>query len=219
MSKEELIVPVVNIPATAGISPAVSISQVGDKNTQIAHADSVVVQKSYNIIASLATVKRGMTQGQSWQPSTEYYNLIVGGGDEYMDAAFRAENILIRKDRVLTVGCSDETRSIFGHLDDAAIERIKLFPSLIASENHHYGRTDDDHQTYFGRIIDIGFEDNGIRLYFQTIFPILQQRLNEMPFELSISYSSAFNELNTTHWAIKRANLLAVLTAAGLKPF
>ncbi|MDR1409784.1 MAG: hypothetical protein LBJ12_05915 [Oscillospiraceae bacterium] len=87
-----------------------------------------------------------------------------------------------------------------------AIERIKLFPSIIASENHNYGRTNEEHQAFFGRITDIGFEDNGIRLYLQAIYQISQQRLNEIEFD-------------RTHWAIKRVNLLDVLTASGLKPF
>jgi hypothetical protein len=219
MSDDNQIVSVANTPISTGALPSVAISQVGDKNTQIAHADNVVVQKSYNIFANPMTVKKGVVQNQSWQPSTEYYNLIVGGSDEYMDAAINAGSILMGKDRVLSIGYSDETQKRFGRLSADDITLIKSFPSIIASENHRYGNTDDDHQAFFGRITDVSFEDNGIRLYFHTIYQIPQQRLNEMIFELSIKHSSAFNELNNTYWSIKRADLLAVLSAAGLRPF
>jgi len=199
------------------------MSQVGDKNTQIAHADHVIVQKSYNpmIFANSGTVKRsaGTIQNGSWQPSTDYYNLIVYGNDEYMEGALTVGSLLLSKDRVLSYGCTEETKARFERLDNEAITRIKSFPSIFASENHSYGRTDDDHQALLGRINDIGFEDNGIRLYFQTFYPIPQKRLNGLVFELGFVYSSSFNEFNRTHWAIKRVDLLAVLKAAGLNLF
>ena len=220
MKDEMQIVPDTVLPATTGVSPPVAVSQVGDRNTMIAHAENVAVQNNYNFIANGTTTKRsnGLLQGDSWQPSREYYTLIVSGSDEYIETAIATGSLLIDKDRVLEYS-TDETKAKFERLTDEDIEQIKTFPSIIASENHYYGRTDDDHQAFFGRITDIGFEDNGIRLYLQTIYQIPQQRLNGMQRELALSYSSSFNEFNRSHWSIKRVNLLDVLTAAGLKPF
>ncbi|GHV05322.1 hypothetical protein FACS1894217_02000 [Clostridia bacterium] len=220
MSDELQTMQLIDLPATTGVSPPAVLSQVGDKNTQIAHAENVVIQKSFNFIANGGITKKSgsLTQSMSWQPSNEYYNLIVSGSDEHMEKALAVGSLLIQKDRVL-MGCTEETKARFERLDDVAIEQIKLFPSIIASENHNYGRTDEEHQAFFGRITDIGCEDNGIRLYLQTIYPISQQRLNEIEYDLALQYSSSFNEFNRTHWAIKRVNLLDVLTASGLKPF
>ena len=77
MSDDLQIIPPDSLLTTTGGLPPAAMSQVGDKNTQIAHADHVVIQKSYNLFANGGSVKRstGLIQGNSWQPSTDYYNL------------------------------------------------------------------------------------------------------------------------------------------------
>lgn len=63
---------------------------------------------------------------------------------------------------------------------------------------------------------DIKVQDNGVKIYFRPLNFIPQQRLNDLAFELGIRGTTAFNELNRTHWLIKRINLIEVLKDAGI---
>jgi len=200
--------PAANLPANA--TPTV-FTQTGDKNTQVAYANNV--NNVINIIVSGALRSTGGTVNASLPLSTEYYNLFVIGNETFNDGCF-----LIEKDRALTVaeGIAPEISKRYAGLSEDAILQIKTFPALFASENHQYGRTDSNHQAFFGLVTDIRIQENGIKIYFQKLSPVPQQRLNEIAFNLAIKGSSSFNELNRTHWAIKRINLIEELRAAGI---
>lgn len=180
------------------VTPTI-VALVGNKNTQVAHANNV------NIIIQSAPANTKPDL------NTEYYNLFVKGDESFSDGHF-----IITKDRALTEYMPPEAKAQFSSLSIDAISQIRSLPSLFASENHGNGRTDDDHQAYFGIVTDIKPQDNGIKIYFRSFSAIPQQRLNEMAFELSIQGSKSFNELNRTHWAIKRINLIEELKKAGV---
>lgn len=143
--------------------------------------------------------------------NTDYYNLFVIGTETFSDGYF-----IVRKDRALTESMTPENKAQFSALTDEAIARIRTFPSIFASENHYYGKTDDDHQAIFGIVKEVRIQDNGIKIHFQSLWPIQQQRLNEIIFQLAIGGTTSFNELDRTHWAIKRVNLIEELKAAGI---
>ena len=143
--------------------------------------------------------------------NTDYYNLFVIGTETFSDGHF-----IVPKDRALTESMTPENKAQFSALSDEAIARIRTFPSIFASENHYYGKTDDDHQAIFGIVKEVRIQDNGIKIHFQSLWPIQQQRLNEIIFQLAISGTTSFNELDRTHWAIKRVNLIEELRAAGI---
>ena len=143
--------------------------------------------------------------------NTDYYNLFVIGNETFLDGHF-----IVPKDRALTQSMTPENKAQFSSLSDEAIERIKTFPSLFASENHCFGKTDDDHCAIFGLVSEVRIQDNGIKIHFCSLWPIQQQRLNEIIFQLAIEGTTSFNELNRTHWAIKRLNLIEELRAAGI---
>ena len=69
-------------------------------------------------------------------------------------------------------------------LTDEAISVLKTYPAIIATENHAYGRTDADHYAVYGLIIDVKIQDNGIKVYYQILNWIPQQKINELRFEL-----------------------------------
>lgn len=166
------------------------------------------VSASYVFMASQFTTTNGMKNiGVSL--NTNYYNLFVIGAETYSDGHF-----IVPKDRALTESMAPETKALFSNLDDEAIAQIKTFPSLFASENRGYGKTDEDHQACYGLVTDVRVQDNGIKIHFQPLSSIPQQRLNELIFQLAIDGTSSFNELNRTHWAIKRLNLIEELRAA-----
>ena len=141
----------------------------------------------------------------------DYYNLFVIGDETFCDGHF-----IVPKDRALTESTSQDVKAQFAALSEDAILQIKTFPSLFTSENHRYGKTDDTHQAYFGLVTDVRIQDNGIKIYFRPLSAIPQQRLNEIAFKLAIQSASSTNELNRTHWAIKKVNLIEELKAAGI---
>ena len=145
--------------------------------------------------------------------STEYYNLFVVGDDVFTDT-----HVLVDKKRALTVseGVAPEISSQLAALTTEAIATIKTFPSIFATENRHYGRTDDDHNAIFGFVTDVRIRDKDIKIGFQKLCYIPQQRINEMATNLSIKGSSAFNELNRMHWTVKRVHLVQELKEAGI---
>ena len=62
-------------------------------------------------------------------------------------------------------------------------------------------------------------QDNGIKVYYQLLNAIPQQKLNELIYELGIQGNTNFNELNRMHWAIKRINMVEVLGENGIPLF
>jgi hypothetical protein len=153
----------------------------------------------------------GITGGTTFTMNTDYYNLFV-----ITDESFSERHFVVPKDRALTESMAEESKALFSALGDEAIAKIKTFPSLFASENHQYGRTDDDHNAIFGLVLNVRVQDNGIKIHFHPLCAVPQQRLNEIAFKIAIQGASSFNELNRTHWAIKRLNLIEELKAAGI---
>lgn len=184
-------------------------TQTGDKNTQIAHANSV--NQVFNIFIPGMTHPTGSTISTGVSLNQDCYNLFVIGEEDFQGGHF-----IVPKDRALTESMSDEAKKQFSALSVDAISQIRTFPSLFASENYQYGRTDDTHMAYFGLVTDVKIQDNGIKVYFYKLSAIPQQRLNEIAFELAFGKAASFNELNRTHWAIKRVNLIEELRAAGI---
>jgi hypothetical protein len=193
-----------NLPTVA--VPQSVIHNSGDNVTQIANNQGGVI----NVYMPTAN---GAVYNAAMQINTEYYNLFVVGDEEFKENFF-----LIDKDRALTTAedVATEISSQFAALTPEAQAAIKTFPSIFASKNHQYGHTDETHLALFGVVTDIRIQENGIKIYFQSFCAIPQQRLNEIMLNLAIKGSSSFNELNRTHWTIKRINLIEELSAAGM---
>ena len=192
------------LPATA--TPQTVIHNSGDNVTQIANNQGGTI----NFVFASAN---GALYNATTKISSEYYNLFVVGDEPFNEGFF-----LIDKDRALTVteGVAADISEQFASLSPEAQALIKTFPSIFASENHQYGHTDEAQLAVFGVVTDIRIQENGIKIYYQRFCTILQQRLNEIMLKLAIKGSSSFNELNRTHWTIKRINLIEELRAAGI---
>jgi hypothetical protein len=193
-----------NLPTIA--APQTVIHNSGDNVAQIANNQGGTI----NFFMPSAN---GAVYNAATKISTEYYNLFVVG-----EEPFRENFFLISKDRALTTseGVAAGISEQFASLTPEAQATIKTFPSIFASENHKYGSTDEAHLAHFGVVTDIRIQENGIKIYFQRFCTIPQQRLNEIMFNLAIKGSASFNELNRTHWAIKRLNLIEELRAANM---
>ena len=191
------------------------INLPGDHNTLIAHADNV--KNEYRPTILITNPMPGMQQGYAIAVTLnlDFYNLIVVAGD-VLDGT---NHVMVDKERAITESTSDELKKRYAALTPEAIAEIKTFPTIIATENHSYGKTDEAHYAHYGMITDIKVQDNGIKIYYQFLNSIPQQKLNELLFELGLQGNSNFNELNRMHWAIKRINMVEVLRENGIQVF
>ena len=197
-------IPLDNLPENSTI-----LVQTGEKSVQVAQAQNV--NHVVNLILPAMTPGPTGSGGTNVNLNMDYYNLFVLGDETYYDGHFT-----VPKDRALTECMSQEAKDQFSALGKDAVSQIKTFPSIFACENHGYGKTDDTHQAYFGLVTDVKIQDNGIKIHFRPLSTIPQQRLNEIAFQIAIQGASSFNELNRTHWAIKKVNLIEELKAAGI---
>ena len=197
-------IPLDSIPENSTI-----LVQTGEKSVQVAQAQNV--NHVVNLILPAMTPGPIGSGGTNVTLNMDYYNLFVIGDETYSDGHFT-----VSKDRALTECMSQEAKDQFSALGKDAVSQIKTFPSIFACENHGYGKTDDTHQAYFGLITDVRIQDNGIKIHFRPLSTIPQQRLNEIAYKLAIQSASSTNELNRTHWAIKKVNLIEELKAAGI---
>lgn len=198
---------------TAG---ATEINQQAEKIVNVGKTESVTTGPiTYNIYGSHTNHRQPVASG-AFGTSHDYYNLFVQGCDDYLDN----EYFYVAKDRALNTGMtSDSIRDEINALRPEDIERIKTFPAIICAENHKYGKTDEEQMAYYGVVYDIKVQDNGIKIYYRILNNIRQQILNEHLFELGLTGNDRLNELNRTHWAIKRIDLVTTLREIGVSVF
>ena len=201
-----------NLPQKSQPTP-VELTQTGDNNTQIAYVQNYDGTSVTNVIVTGQQLggTPASTQGAL---NRDYYNLFVMGGETFM--AFSSGHFTVQKDRALTENVSPDIKKDISTLHTEAIGFIKTLPAIFASENIRYGRSDDTQQAFFGMVTEVRVQDNGIKIYYQTLNAISQKRLNELICELSIEGRPTFNELDRTHWTIKRVNLVEELRDAGI---
>lgn len=207
MKSEIMPVPSNNTPATP-----TTINQYGEKSVHVGHATAVNQTLNVNVTYFIPQPGRQALQVTT-SLSRDYYNLFVIGGEE-----FCGDHFLVPKDRALTKGTlADDVFERLSTLTPEAIEEIKSYPALFASENTNYrGKTDKDQQAIYGLVTDIRVQDNGIKIYYHRLNYISQQAINDIAFNLGIRSTTALTELNRTHWTIKRIDLIEALMDAGI---
>lgn len=198
------------IPTNNLTIPTTVVHQNGSRNMHVDHVDKV--NYTYNIIMAPPTKTGGNVSLYSKITiSRDYYNLFV-----IADEDFSLGHFTVPKDRSLTSYTNDCIKVKYASLDNDAIEKIKTFPSIFASENHEYGSTDENHFAIYGLVTNIRIQETGIKIYFHPLNYISQQHLNILAPNLGIRAKSRYNELNHTHWTIKQVDLIEELTDAGI---
>jgi len=218
MSNE--IKPVQSSDIVTGSKPAVpmSFTQTGNNGTQIGHAETVNNEIHVRVFDSSTIKPDGTIQRTSTKLSSEYYSLFVLGTAEPFEGV--EGSFLVRGDRVLERGYTDkEIRDAFIYMTEADRETIKSYPALFMGENRDYGQADEGQMAYWGRVIGISPHGKDIKIRYRFIKEIPQQKLNGLLEELCLIGASCFNELNRTHWAIKRVNLFEELSDAHIDLF
>lgn len=204
------------ITPTGALQPVqptqIAYTQTGNDNTQIGHVDNYNDESVTNVVM--------INNQQTGQPARqnalnkEYYSLIVSGGEIF--TAFANGYVMVDKRRALTEEVSPDIKDAVNTLHARAIEFVKTLPTIFADENTVYGKSDDTQMAFFGMVTDVRVQDNGIKVFYQLLNPLPQKRLNEIIDKLAIRGTSNFNELDRTHWTIKRIDLVAELREAGI---
>ncbi len=199
-------------------SVPMSFTQTGNNGTQIGHAETVNNEINVSVFDSSTIKPDGTIQRTSTKLSSEYYSLFVLGSAEPFEGV--EGSFLVRGDRVLERGYTDkEIRDAFIYMTEADSEIIKSYPALFMTENRDYGKTDEGQMAYWGRVTSISPHGQDTKIKYRFIKEIPQQKLNGLLEELCLSGANCFNELNRTHWAIKRVNLFEELTDAHIDLF
>ena len=183
----------------SGITREIYVQSICNKNSQ---SSNKAVSPSMYIVRSDTAIPL----------NSQYYNLIVTGEIEFENI----QPITMPIDRVLTE-YMDELKSEFLPLSPRVQERVLTFPTIFANENMYYGRANENQVFGLGYIHRIKVRHDAVRIYPQIICCLPQQKLNEACFELDMGGNSSFNELNRTHWSIKKIDLLAELRELGLQ--
>lgn len=202
--------------------------QIGDRNTQVAHADHVTINNhiypmnpnavtvndrlSLNELTPTAISEVVLNSEPAQMAERDYYNLIVTTDEIKNGKTTILRNRSLKTDTGIVKQLSD--------FSAASRARLMTFPSLIMNENTEYaGRTDSDQQAYYGFITDIKVHENGkVRIKFRCEATIPQQAINKIIDQLDIFGGMAIMELNHTHWTVKNVDLMEELTEAGLLP-
>ncbi|MFT9076214.1 hypothetical protein [Ethanoligenens sp.] len=198
-------------PISSAILPSsgasTNITLPGDGNTLIAQANVVNMKSVYIPVVQA----NGVTLPTRRTINADYYNLFIIG-----DETFTGGYFIVPKKCALTESIAPELKALYAKLDMDAVATIKTFPAIFAGKNHQYCCAGGNQEAYLGFVNDISIQDNGIRVSFHLLYAIPQRRLNELACEISIDSASAFNEFDSTHWTIKRINIIEKLRNAGL---
>ena len=188
-----------------------TFNQHGANGVQIAHANTVNAPIIVVPPTQTRTVARSHAGGQQ-QLNTDAYHLFV----TYQEEGIENGVLRMEPERALTEYTNPELKARFASLDATAIKTLKTYPAVFTTESRDYGQTDEDHMACWGLVTDIQVQDGGIRIAFQKICDFPLQRLNENTQAFGLSSRSRFNELNRTHWALKRVNLLQAFIDVGI---
>lgn len=142
-----------------------------------------------------------------------YYNLFV-----IADEMFKGKYFVVPKDHAIAVDrCTPEDLWELAYLTEECINIVKSFPAIFASTNHQFARTDDRHRAFFGIVRDVQVKEDGIWIYFIKYRKFAQQILNERKDAFGIGGTDFRNELDETHWAIKKVDVIEALNNNGCK--
>ena len=192
-----------NLPASSSKGvPAIAMELHGDNSTQVGYAEKV--ERNTTIVIAGAGSERTQQAMNGRHYSTDYYHLFCIGIEDYTKGYFMVDG-----SRALTECIAPDLKEKYGKLNTPEIiDELMSFPALFTSENHSYGSTDETHIAYFGIVTGIKVREYGVQVYFQILTQIPQQRLNERSLELGFNNRYFTNELNRTHWTIKRISIL-----------
>lgn len=211
-------------------------STVGGSHNQVniynnyapSHGDSATqtIQNTGTIQAPFT--KQGvMTQVvTSLEPiNRRYYNLFVAGERKDLDEEKGILSIPLNRllDGDMEYEIEEKFKKSLHDNFEEVLKVIKTLPSLFLVENEHTSKAADDQFVIFGYVKDIERYGSGWSALAKVRFSkircdIKQQLLNEHAedFGLLWPYNNKINDLNRTHWMIKKRDLIEELRKVGI---
>ena len=211
------------ISAPSNVGNIYHLQQKGD-GTNIGVAQNVDAT-IYNVYLPMQSAVGGMVAPQftqKYQLDSSHYSLFVINGETFDKPYF-----IIDLDRVLTVrfGTAQKIHERLAALSDDAVEEIKTYPAIFATENFRYNpelALPGTQIAYYGIVLDVQVMQNRkVKIFYRTIpfCGIPQELLNQMIVELDIQGSAKLNEFDKTHWSIKNVNLIEEMRLKGINLF
>ena len=177
------------------------MEQHGDRNFQVGEIGNFTQNVSVLVMPSKKQESKAVIS-DALMVDNDYFHLVVVGGCSPESAS-----------------TAEEVTKELATLSPEAIEVLKTYPALIMGKNKHYGRADASQNAVYGFITDIIELDEAVELHFQVLNRIPQQTVLSLADSLAIQRAYAWNELDDTHWAVKKVKLTEVLKSAGVRVF
>lgn len=146
--------------------------------------------------------------------SKEYYQLIVTCEED----VFTNNIVTVLASRALTkYNVPPEIFERCSSLADEGVEELKRIPAIICRENTEMkGETDPNQWAMFAYIKRIRVEGKNIKIVFQPLAPIHQQKLcdkrNAIYFDLNMD--CAITDLNHSAWSVHKVNIFEAFAEA-----
>jgi len=134
------------------------------------------------------------------------YNLIITA----QEGAWEGRPCELDITRVIRTFTDDDLKEKYKLLDAAAVSELQSFPALFAYEDQLQA------EAHVGFITAVRRRGDDIKIeyrFWEDVPPIPASKLKELSWDLDIDKKL---EINHTHWAVKRIDLLDVLVEAGL---
>lgn len=199
-------------PSLDGIA-ARTMEQHGDRNLQVGEIENFTQNVSVLVMPSKKQESKAVIS-DALMVDNDLFHLVVVGG-----CSLQNEVVTVSKEYALTASTVEEVMKELATLSPEAIEVLKTYPALIMDKNKHYGKADASQKAVYGFITDIIELDETVELHFQILNWIPQQTVLGLADSLGIRRASAWNELDDTHWAVKKVKLTEVLKGAGIRAF
>lgn len=189
------------------------MEQHGDRNFQVGEIGNFTQNVSVLVMPSQKQESKAVIS-DALMVDNDYFHLVVVGG-----CSPESGVVTVSKEYALTASTAEEVTKELATLSPEAIEVLKTYPALIMGKNKHYGRADASQNAVYGFITDIIELDEAVELHFQVLNRIPQQTVLSLADSLAIQRAYAWNELDDTHWAVKKVKLTEVLKSAGVRVF
>ena len=140
---------------------------------------------------------------------SELFHVIVCNEIDLADGT--STPFVIPFDCVLTAFTDNDLRERYATLEDDAPKKLKTFPALFAHEDDDFAHASFSQEFAIGAILDISQTSLGIKITPWIGNHFSQQDLDDLLKEFHLAGHVRFNELNRTHWSLKRGNLIETI--------
>lgn len=199
--------------ADSAITP--TTQQTGKTNVNVTNENGGIVNFNNYITYPQNTPGVSAEQLMAVQSfSNEYYQLIVTCDED----VFTNNIVTVLSSRALTKHSVPlEIFERCSTLTDAGIQELKRIPAIICRENTEMkGETDPNQWAMFAYIKKIRIEGKNIKIVFQPLAPIQQQKLcdkrNAVYFDLNMD--CAITDLNHSAWSVHKVNIFEAFDEA-----